>query len=248
MGYICRKDDVGGTTPDSGSSPPDAGAPPPTDGGTDNIAPQVTISSPTPNAQVSASTKVVAQATDDRGVTRVELLVDSTLVASQNALPYEFSIVLQAGTHTLTAVAYDAANNKGQAAVSVTVQGTGPTPDGGGVAPSPDQGGGVAPPPDGAFGSSCLGAGDCNSGLCVNDQALGSSYCSEPCNAAGGCPENGVCLESSGGSQLCGLQLSQPDPRATGCSMVTAPRSLDIAGFLAMGLLLLGLSLRRSRD
>ncbi|MBW2536432.1 MAG: hypothetical protein JRI55_33410, partial [Deltaproteobacteria bacterium] len=107
---VCRKDDVGGSA-DSGAPTSDGGgAPPPLgDGGVDTQAPTVSITAPADNATVQASTKVVVQAQDNRGVTRVDLLVDSALLASQNATPYEFAISLQPGTHQVTAVAHDKA-------------------------------------------------------------------------------------------------------------------------------------------
>lgn len=241
MGYICRKDDVGGTTPDSGTTPaPDAGPAP----GPDTQAPQVTITAPSPNTEVPASTTVVVQATDDQGVASVELLVDAVLVASKNVAPYEFSIALQPGTHDLTAVAHDKANNKGQASVTVTVKGSTPS------TPSPPDSGQSPDPnaPSGTFGAGCQTAVDCQSQLCIYDPALSANYCSQHCGPEGGCPTNADCLQGSDGSFLCGLKAQQgptiPQDVTAGCSLGAGP--FAPSALLALALLaLLALARRR---
>ena len=240
MGNVCRKDDLGGSS-DGGVAPGDAGAPPPPgDGGLDTQAPVVTIASP-PSGTVPATTKVVVQATDDHGVTKVELLVDGTLVASQNATPYEFPISLQPGAHALTAVARDAAGNQGQATVNVTVGGTGPAPqtDSGAPAPSTDSGTPLPGAP-GAFGATCSAAADCTSKICASDPEVGASYCSQACGPKGWCPPGGVCVAGTGGGELCALELASD---SGGCAV---GRSAAPAGWLLLGLLgLLGLLVRR---
>lgn len=216
---------------DSGPPPtPDAGAPPP---GPDTQPPQVTITSPANNAVVPASTTIVVQATDTHGVDYIELLIDTQVVASKNVAPYEFSIALEPGTHVVTAVAYDKAKNKGQASVTVTVQGTSPNPppnsgDGGPSNPP------TTPPPvggGGLFGAECHEAKDCKSALCVYDTAIDTNYCSERCGEQdNSCPGGGVCLEGSDGSMLCGLSQPQgpQNPQApSGAASGTGGCSLD---------------------
>jgi len=244
MGYICRKDDVGGSS-DGGLPPGDGGgAPPPGDGGLDTQPPVVTITAPATGSQVAATTTVVVQATDDHGVTKVELLVDGGLVASQNATPYEFPISLQPGAHALTAVARDAAGNQGQATVNVTVGG-GSAPQADGSVPGPTTDGG-APLPGGGpgdFGSKCSAATDCSSQVCASDAEIGESYCSQTCGPQGWCPPGGVCVTGSNNSQLCALELSSDEG---GC--VVGGRSTTTAGGLTLALLGLLLLLARRGD
>ena len=89
----------------------------------DTQAPMTAISSPSPGATVSGTSTVTATATDNVGVTRVELWVDGALALTDTATPYTFSwntTTLANGNHTLQSRAYDAANNVGQS-TTVTV-------------------------------------------------------------------------------------------------------------------------------
>lgn len=88
-------------------------------------APTVSITSPASGASISGTTSVAISATDNVGVTSVELYVDGVLKGTDTSSPYSVSLnttQLSAGTHTLQAKAYDAAGNVGQStAFSVTV-------------------------------------------------------------------------------------------------------------------------------
>jgi chitinase len=111
-------------------------------GGGDTTAPTASISSPAAGATVSGTITVSASASDNVGVTKVELRADGTLVGTDTTSPYSFSLnttSLSNGSHTLQARAYDAANNTGNSAGrSVTVSNSGtnncttvpPTPGG----------------------------------------------------------------------------------------------------------------------
>jgi hypothetical protein len=98
-------------------------------GTTDTTAPTVSISSPTAGSTVSGTVTITATASDNVGVTRVELYVDGALLATDTASPYTASWNTSTATnaaHSLTAKAYDAAGNVGtSAAVSVTVSNAG---------------------------------------------------------------------------------------------------------------------------
>jgi MYXO-CTERM domain-containing protein len=260
-GMICRKNDGTTPTPDAGTPTPDTGS------ATDTTAPKVTIASPTPNAQVSSSTTVKAAATDNVGVTSVELLVDNVSMASKSTPPFDFPIILQNGSHTLTVVAYDKAQNKGQASVSVTVGGgTQPQPDSGtappppqpdtGTTPPPKQDSGVAPPKPGGnnpFGNGCNLAEDCLTKLCAFDPALNVKYCSQQCGVQDWCPPGGVCVQGSGsGAKLCALQLNnnnnpkdQDSGAAGGCSFGAGAASAGSLGLVMLGLMALLLGRRR---
>ena len=91
----------------------------------DTTAPVVAISSPSTNSTVSGTVPVSATASDNVGVSKVELYVNSILQATDTASPYTFSwnsTTLANGSYTLSAKAYDAAGNVGQSSsVSVSV-------------------------------------------------------------------------------------------------------------------------------
>jgi subtilisin family serine protease len=93
---------------------------------TDTIPPTVAISSPSGSApNVSGTITVAINASDNVGVTRVDLRVNGATVGSGNAAPYQFawnSATVPNGAAVLTAVAYDAAGNSAVSApVTVNV-------------------------------------------------------------------------------------------------------------------------------
>lgn len=96
------------------------GAPPPTD----TTPPTVAITAPT-GGLVSGTVAVNVSASDNVGVTRVDLLVNGQALASDTSAPYAFSwnsSSVPDGSATLTAKAVDAAGNAAtSAAVAVTV-------------------------------------------------------------------------------------------------------------------------------
>ena len=86
-----------------------AGAPAP-----DTTAPAVSVTAPAPNATVSGTVTLSANASDNVGVARVEFLVDGGVLAADPSSPYSVSWNTPAvsnGTHTVAARAFDAANN-----------------------------------------------------------------------------------------------------------------------------------------
>ena len=86
-----------------------AGAP------TDSQAPSVAIASPT-GGSVSGIVNANVNASDNVGVSKVELLVNGTVVGTDTVSPYAFSwdsSALAGSSATLTARAYDAAGNVG---------------------------------------------------------------------------------------------------------------------------------------
>ncbi|HEU4910605.1 MAG TPA: Ig-like domain-containing protein, partial [Actinomycetes bacterium] len=93
--------------------------------GNDTADPTAAITSPSNGATVAGTVDVAVTASDDVGVTSVDLQVDGTVVGSDSTSPYVIpwnSTAVANGPHTLTAVARDAAGKAGtSAAVSVTV-------------------------------------------------------------------------------------------------------------------------------
>ncbi|WP_224365339.1 Ig-like domain-containing protein [Hyalangium versicolor] len=81
----------------------------------DRMAPTVAITSPESGATVSGVVTLQASATDDQTVARVDFFVDGALLATDTTAPFSAdwdSGSWGNGSHTLTAKAYDAANNQ----------------------------------------------------------------------------------------------------------------------------------------
>src|SRR5258708_4996140 len=91
--------------------------------GGDTQAPTVSITAPAAAATVSGTVAVNASASDNVGVTKVEFYLDGALQSTSTSSPYSWSWATTSatnGSHSLTAKAYDAANNVGTStAVSV---------------------------------------------------------------------------------------------------------------------------------
>ena len=100
-------------------------APPPDTG--DHIPPTVSITAPASGATVSGAVTISASASDNVGVVSVRLLIDDVGFAIDTSAPYSFNwdtATVSNGTHTIVAVAADAAENEGESApITVTVAG-----------------------------------------------------------------------------------------------------------------------------
>jgi subtilisin family serine protease len=82
--------------------------------GPDTAPPEVAISSPTGGARLSGTASVTATALDDFDVARVDFYDGTTLIGTDSTLPYSVSWNTRSaanGSHSLTAVAFDAAGN-----------------------------------------------------------------------------------------------------------------------------------------
>jgi poly(hydroxyalkanoate) depolymerase family esterase len=93
----------------------------------DTVAPTVSISSPSDGAGVSKNVTISASASDNVGVTKVEIYIDGSLKSTISAPPYDYtwnSAKSTNGNHNITAKAYDAAGNVGiSSPISVRVSG-----------------------------------------------------------------------------------------------------------------------------
>jgi subtilisin family serine protease len=91
----------------------------------DTTPPDVSISAPLGGASVSGVTNVDVSSTDNVGVTRVELRVNGTVVATDTSGPFAFAwdtSTLPNGTSTVVATAFDAAgNSRTSSPISVNV-------------------------------------------------------------------------------------------------------------------------------
>jgi hypothetical protein len=95
----------------------------------DTTAPSVTITSPAAGATISGNVNVTASASDAVGVTSVQFRVDGNNAgASLATAPYAYllnSTTLSNGSHTISAVAADAAGNSAtSASITLTVDNT----------------------------------------------------------------------------------------------------------------------------
>ena len=94
----------------------------------DTTPPTTSITAPAAGSTVSGTVTVTATASDNVGVTKIELYVDGVLLATGSASPFSAAWNTGGaanGSHSLTSKAYDAAGNVGtSAAVSVTVSNT----------------------------------------------------------------------------------------------------------------------------
>src|SRR5207248_11477488 len=82
---------------------------------------------PSDLSTVSGIVAVTANASDNVGVTRVELRANTTLVGTKTTAPYQFnwdSTTIADGSVTLTASAFDAAGNTATATITVTQRNT----------------------------------------------------------------------------------------------------------------------------
>src|SRR5439155_23694792 len=91
----------------------------------DTTAPTTSITSPSDGASVSGSVTISVSASDNVGITKVDLLVDGSVAGTMTSSPYALlwdTTRSPNGTHTLQTKAYDAAGNIGlSATVSVSV-------------------------------------------------------------------------------------------------------------------------------
>jgi hypothetical protein len=108
-----------GTGPDLGVFERDG------DGPADTTPPLVAVTSPAGGQTVSGAVPITASASDNVGVTRIDYLQDGQVLAVFSPPVFTVSwntALVPNGTHTLTAVARDAAGNRTtSAAISVTV-------------------------------------------------------------------------------------------------------------------------------
>jgi len=230
---------VGGDVNKGGTTPP-----PPTD----IEPPVVSIASPAAGATVTPGLTVKASITDNTGVAKAELLVDDQVAASVSQAPYDFVVTLAPGQHMLKVVAQDAAGNKGQASVAVTVPQDPQDPDPQDPDPQdPD------PPDPGQYGATCSGNGQCVSGLCAQDPDSGQMFCTQGCDPGmtESCPGGGVCLPTNVASKyVCGAPAAPQGSALSGqllggCSV--SGQGGTPSAPLTLALLLAGLLLVRRR-
>jgi type III secretion system FlhB-like substrate exporter len=91
----------------------------------DTTVPTVSLTAPAQGTTVSGQVPLAATASDNVGVSKVEFYADGNLITTDTTAPYTAiwdASSAVAGTHTITAKAYDAANNIGTASSTVSIQ------------------------------------------------------------------------------------------------------------------------------
>lgn len=102
----------------------------------DSTPPTVSLSGSATSITTASTLNLTATAADNVGVTRVEFYRGTSLLSTDTTAPYNASLSITSalnGTHTFTAVAYDAAGNKTTSSavnVSVNISTGGETPPG----------------------------------------------------------------------------------------------------------------------
>lgn len=171
----------------------------------DVVAPTVSITYPTENAQVTPGFPIRADVADDRVIIKTEFRLDGQLLKTLEDPPWNFSAPpqLAPGKHKVELTAYDRAGNTTKGIVNVAF---------GAVCNANEECGEnqlcldgrcvAGPGSDGGLGSTCDSNADCASSQCANDGTNG--YCVEGCDpAASACPGGFSCEETSPGAGVC---------------------------------------------
>lgn len=131
----------------------------PEDTAPDTTPPTVSFTAPDADAVVAGEVAVAAEASDDVAVAAVEFYADGVRFGRDEEAPFEATWAtddLLSGPYTLTAIAFDAAGNEGDATLGVTVDG-------------PCNDGGVCPPTEVTFGAPAPDAVVCGAAQLIAD-------------------------------------------------------------------------------
>lgn len=91
---------------------------------TDTIPPSIAFTSPTNDDLFIEAFEVIIAASDNEGISKVDLFLDNGLVGSDTNFPFEFLINIdsyQSGTYILKGVATDLENNSAESEVSIKI-------------------------------------------------------------------------------------------------------------------------------
>ena len=201
-------------------------------GGPDMQPPTITFNIPKDGDTVPSMFQVKFDASDNRGVTNIDLYADGNKIGSMGTSPFTFSIpggFFSAGHHTLKGVAVDMAGNQADSGtITVTVQGLGENP--------------------GELGAACQTDADCAQGFCAFDSGANMHFCTRACDAtANPCPDGFSCI-NAGGPMVCAPSTSSGGKSGGGCDVAASSQNgFGLAGLLLLGLGAFSLVLARSR-
>jgi hypothetical protein len=88
----------------------------------DTVTPDVAITSPQDGADISDRVTIIASASDDDGISKMELRLDGVLmvVKTKSSLTYRWNArKASQGAHTISVKAFDAAGNVGEHSITV---------------------------------------------------------------------------------------------------------------------------------
>ncbi len=168
--------------------------------------PEVTITEPANNANVSQGFPVRVTLVDDQDIDWAKLRIDDSDVLSLTTPPYVFNAPtgLTDGSHKVEVQASDTLGAVGSDVIYVIIGepcgGPGDCADGetcidGRCVPGPDVPGGL--------GQACEDSQNCLSGLCLED-GTGAKYCTDSCVLdAQGCPSGFTCVSTGGSDGVC---------------------------------------------
>lgn len=97
----------------------------------DTTPPQVSITAPLPSTTVTGKINVSINASDENGISNIDLYVDNVLKTALTASPYTYQLdttTLNDGSHTIMVRAHDPSDNQTQKSVTVTVDNQIPPP------------------------------------------------------------------------------------------------------------------------
>lgn len=97
----------------------------------DQVSPAVSLQAPPADATVGGTVNLSASATDNTGVSKLEIAIDGAVVLSGNQSPVSYiwnTAALANGSHLVSAKAYDAAGNAGAASATVQIYNGSSTP------------------------------------------------------------------------------------------------------------------------
>lgn len=92
---------------------------------TDTKVPDISITSPVDASSASGLIKLVVDARDEGGISKVEVKVGNSLVATKTSAPYSHDFdtkSLPNGVHSITAIAYDKSNNMASSSITITIR------------------------------------------------------------------------------------------------------------------------------
>lgn len=91
----------------------------------DVTPPTVSFTKPTAGEKLSGTAAIEISASDNLGISKVELRIDTAVAKTFTSVPYSYNWSTTSaanGNHTLNATAYDGANNKGYTEITVQVK------------------------------------------------------------------------------------------------------------------------------
>ena len=146
----------------------------------ETIPPTLNVDSPGNNNTLPPTFSVVAEATDETAMDQVAVLLNGTMMASSsNPTNTTYTVALTnvpPGSYTLEVQAIDLAGNITKKDLAVTIA-------------------------LGATGETCVNGTDCTGSVCAQN-ADGSQFCTQSCDASNSCPDGFAC-DAVGAQNLC---------------------------------------------